>query len=159
MSVVRLRILRICSDSIIVVWVVFLMIRRPPRSTRTDTLFPYTTLFRSRLDGVAGYPGARAQRAGVGKPFGARRPRLPRQTGGQEEIARLMHELIALAIVLPGDRAAVPAGFGLGRGEQLRQAPGILAQRARSEEHTSELQSLMRISYAVFCLKKKKQKV
>src|SRR3546814_3980450 len=81
----------------------FLMIRRPPRSTRTDTLFPYTTLFRSP-------PHAR-------RPNGARsRGGVARRTGGGQSDARA------------GDR---------------------------SEEHTSELQSLMRISYAVFCLKKK----
>src|SRR3546814_6208940 len=85
------------------------MIRRPPRSTRTDTLFPYTTLFRSR----------RARPAdGVGRGLSG--------TQGQPE-----HD------------AAV-------RGTHLDREQG------RSEEHTSELQSLMRISYAVFCLKKKK---
>src|SRR3546814_5135287 len=76
----------------------FLMIRRPPRSTRTDTLFPYTTLFRSR-------------RPGFGK-----------------------------------DGCVAKLGQGL-----------LLFCSVRSEEHTSELQSLMRISYAVFCLKKKKK--
>src|SRR3546814_3811658 len=78
----------------------FLMIRRPPRSTRTDALFPYTTLFRSA---------------------GATR----------------------------SDRPAWPRPWWLDAGRR-RNRPG------RSEEHTSELQSLMRISYAVFCLKKKK---
>src|SRR3546814_3226827 len=87
---------------------VFLMIRRPPRSTRTDTLFPYTTLFRSRPP--AALLGRHCTHA-------ARRTReAPRQ--------------------------------------RRRTAEG--ARRPRSEEHTSELQSLMRISYAVFCLKKKK---
>src|SRR3546814_2502806 len=76
------------------------MIRRPPRSTRTDTLFPYTTLFRS-----------------------------------------------------------VPDAFlrGADQVEVVDLAPQALRDRLRSEEHTSELQSLMRISYAVFCLKKKNQ--
>src|SRR3546814_5202295 len=74
------------------------MIRRPPRSTRTDTLFPYTTLFRSSSAATRG--------------------------------------AMFLAVVVAGE------------GEECRQ---------RSEEHTSELQSLMRISYAVFCLKKKKK--
>src|SRR3546814_10098792 len=81
------------------------MIRRPPRSTRTDTLFPYTTLFRSfgqLLD-----PRAQA-------------------------LLECLHRL---------------AGIALG---------GVFVRAGRSEEHTSELQSLMRISYAVFCLKKKK---
>src|SRR3546814_14217722 len=88
----------------------FLMIRRPPRSTRTDTLFPYTTLFRStRVVGV--------------------KPELH-----VPEIRQLGQELDRLAALdLAGDAV---------RG---------------SEEHTSELQSLMRISYAVFCLKKKKK--
>src|SRR3546814_11889019 len=108
---------------------VFLMIRRPPRSTRTDTLFPYTTLFRS---GVALEPSA---------PAGWHRD-----------------ELSAADAV--GHRAAVDAAAGL---ELPELAAGArierdeLAGRERSEEHTSELQSLMRISYAVFCLKKKKR--
>src|SRR3546814_11690801 len=91
----------------------FLMIRRPPRSTRTDTLFPYTTLFRS----------AGAQ-AAAGEPLA--------QTGSGE--------LPPLVRAAYASRDARPAGRRL---------------RSRSEEHTSELQSLMRISYAVFCLKKK----
>src|SRR3546814_2306886 len=90
------------------------MIRRPPRSTRTDTLFPYTTLFRS--------PAAYLQ-----APLDAA------QHG----------------------RALVLAEIAAGVGEQIRDDA---LQRIRSEEHTSELQSLMRISYAVFCLKKKKKK-
>src|SRR3546814_2163247 len=86
------------------------MIRRPPRSTRTDTLFPYTTLFRSALSGA--------------------------------DLSYRSH------------------GWSLVSGHL---APGIMKQwgpgrNGRSEEHTSELQSLMRISYAVFCLKKKKKK-
>src|SRR3546814_3826148 len=91
------------------------MIRRPPRSTRTDTLFPYTTLFRSRL-----------QRAAV------RTPRWPEQQN-RRLMARVFGELDGLAV-------------------RRLQMPG-----RRSEEHTSELQSLMRISYAVFCLKNKKK--
>src|SRR3546814_14879468 len=83
----------------------FLMIRRPPRSTRTDTLFPYTTLFRSRFS--IAQPPCRIARA---------------QAGVEGEIARRRRDV------------------------------------GRSEEHTSELQSLMRISYAVFCLKKKNNK-
>src|SRR3546814_5973825 len=83
----------------------FLMIRRPPRSTRTDTLFPYTTLFRSHHAAAA--RGLRRRTAFSAAAFRAAGPRL----------------------------------------------------RPRSEEHTSELQSLMRNSYAVFCLKKKKHKI
>src|SRR3546814_8639484 len=88
------------------------MIRRPPRSTRTDTLFPYTTLFRSAAAGRAD------PQAGTG----------------------------AAAAVLRGQCAAFHRRGCAGRAGE------------RSEEHTSELQSLMRISYAVFCLKKKKKK-
>src|SRR3546814_7394329 len=95
------------THCLVVLWVVyfiwclffFLMIRRPPRSTRTDTLFPYTTLFRSRCP----------------------------------EAARLRRHARHFA------------------------AGAVAHQQPRSEEHTSELQSLMRISYAVFCLKKKKK--
>src|SRR3546814_2200052 len=85
----------------------FLMIRRPPRSTRTDTLFPYTTLFRSD-----------------------RRHRLP---GGLRAPPRNEEQLMGTVFV---------------------DFPSLVTNR--SEEHTSELQSLMRTSYAVFCLKKKK---
>src|SRR3546814_14202601 len=95
----------------------FLMRRRPPRSTRTDTLFPYTTLFRSDL------------------AFG-QRPGTIRRVGGEAGA-----QPFALRDVEQGE--AFEEGDGLGIA-------------ARSEEHTSELQSLMRISYAVFCLKKKK---
>src|SRR3546814_8094178 len=99
------------------------MIRRPPRSTRTDTLFPYTTLFRSDRDA--------AVRARAGRDR-------ERQHAEDEREAR--HQ----------DRAK-PDARGLERG-----IDHALALLFRSEEHTSELQSLMRISYAVFCLKKKK---
>src|SRR3546814_10739219 len=95
----------------------FLMIRRPPRSTRTYTLCPYTTLFRSR-----------------------RRSR-------QVEGARQHMDVERLGTSAHVDLAASGA-------ETMSCAPNSL----RSEEHTSELQSLMRISYAVFCLKKKKNK-
>src|SRR3546814_4954998 len=98
------------------------MIRRPPRSTLTDTLFPYTTLFRSR-----GRP--RPDRRGRGYILLRREPR--GEGPGQ-------------------DRAK--AGRG-GRRDRDRRA------HRRSEEHTSELQSLMRISYAVFCLKKKNHQI
>src|SRR3546814_4076208 len=116
------------------------MIRRPPRSTRTDTLFPYTTLFRSRdaghverlgCDGVA-LQGEehddREQQAVEGD----------RADPGQEAVLVPVDALAALA----DDPAQVA-------GEQRHT-------EERSEEHTSELQSLMRISYAVFCLQKKK---
>src|SRR3546814_3880040 len=109
------------------------MIRRPPRSTRTDTLFPYTTLFRSTpAHGVGTGTQALAQRARD----------LP---GGKVQAVLLSHPLPAGARVV-----AMPRPPARQRGR--RHGGG------RSEEHTSELQSLMRISYAVFCLKKKKNK-
>src|SRR3546814_3450521 len=92
------------------------MIRRPPRSTRTDTLFPYTTLFRSEEQRLVQAHAPFAQ--GADHAFVRRR------------------------------RA---------RGDQRGADRRLLARR--SEEHTSELQSLMRISYAVFCLKKKKERI
>src|SRR3546814_2651001 len=97
------------------------MIRRPPRSTRTDTRFPYTTLFRSTIVSI--------------------------DTVG-------------------GDRRMVFRAPGLLAGTQIGDSIAVdgvcltaveFGDDSRSEEHTSELQSLMRISYAVFCLKKKKQ--
>src|SRR3546814_2078568 len=106
------------------------MIRRPPRSTLTDTLFPYTTLFRS----------VEAQAAG-GRARGLRAGRLPPHRQLRARGLRLRADGRARQAA----RAAVP--------RHPRCADG-----ARSEEHTSELQSLMRISYAVFCLKKKNTK-
>src|SRR3546814_12464796 len=97
----------------------FLMIRRPPRSTRTDTLFPYTTLFRSDMAAVDAVDSADAGSAII-------------------ITARRRNEKIQ----------DVPVAANSYGGEQIEAT-------RRSEEHTSELQSLMRISYAVFCLKKK----
>src|SRR3546814_3632993 len=101
------------------------MIRRPPRSTRTDTLFPYTTLFRSR----------RADEAG------------DEEVGGPGEHRVRIGDLLDLAVAHDDDAVGHGHGLDLVVGDVDR----------RSEEHTSELQSLMRISYAVFCLKKKKK--
>src|SRR3546814_2055788 len=105
----------------------FLMIRRPPRSTRTDTLFPYTTLFRSRIFGEIG--------------------RLP------IHVEFTQHDM-------PESESERGVGSLLGVQPQVRELCRlvVVGRDDRSEEHTSELQSLMRISYAVFCLKKKKQK-
>src|SRR3546814_4689053 len=117
----------------------FLMIRRPPRSTRTDTLFPYTTLFRS----------------------GVRRDH-------RLHAADMRHNAFGrLAVRLAAEDAATERGshrhraYEVGR-RTIAQPRGFadeLVEPRRSEEHTSELQSLMRSSYAVFCLKKKKQNV
>src|SRR3546814_5240803 len=94
------------------------MIRRPPRSTRTDTLFPYTTLFRSDMQ---------------------RRNALP-QAGGPRDLPNRQVRLVAAGWVIWTPEGAKTTAY---------------IPHSRSEEHTSELQSLMRISYAVFCLKKK----
>src|SRR3546814_1505122 len=109
----------------------FVMIRRPPRSTRTDTLFPYTTLFRS---GVGAQEAGRAVGGVVDAGVAQARARcqVQRQRRRVEVAVRAVGEVVF--------------------GEDQR---GAFAH-VRSEEHTSELQSLMRISYAVFCLKKKK---
>src|SRR3546814_8311217 len=130
--------------------VFFLMIRRPPRSTRTDTLFPYTTLFRS-LGGRK-----RCHMAEVIK-FGAKAPLTPIdvQTFSKgEDRARLSGVALKAfrSIVdqwsLSNSEAAALLGVSDNTWDRIKRG-------ARSEEHTSELQSLMRISYAVFCLKKK----
>src|SRR3546814_2548314 len=113
------------------------MIRRPPRSTRTDTLFPYTTLFRSVERAV--------QWTGV-------------QCRGIDFAGCVMTALQAVD-ALPRNIKADRAGKSFGKRQRDRQADIAEADYddLRSEEHTSELQSLMRISYAVFCLKKKKK--
>src|SRR3546814_4886285 len=108
------------------------MIRRPPRSTRTDTLVPYTTLFRAARVAVAGEIGS--EKGGDA--------RLGHVDAGQPRAQRDDVGVIMLARELRRQR------FGHERAAARRVA-------VRSEEHTSELQSLMRISYAVFCLKKK----
>src|SRR3546814_1809884 len=105
------------------------MIRRPPRSTRTDTLFPYTTLFRSCCPTSSSKEGV---------PHGYHPPGTRREAR-QHRRRRLRQGRF---------RAQLPAAEQEGAARQRRQ-------QERSEEHTSELQSLMRISYAVFCLKKK----
>src|SRR3546814_6167509 len=115
------------------------MIRRPPRSTRTDTLFPYTTLFRSPAVARATEEGRAEQQ---------------REGGDQQPEADVVH----------------PRECHVGRADHQRHEPVAEAadhrrhhheedhdEPVRSEEHTSELQSLMRISYAVFCLQKKKK--
>src|SRR3546814_5603190 len=99
------------------------MLRRPPRSTRTDTLFPYTTLFRSRQEEV--------KRAHIARRGGLWSTEL-------DPMLKLQPDLLDAYsgyYTVPSNRGAL--------------------DELRSEEHTSELQSLMRISYAVFCLKKK----
>src|SRR3546814_6025412 len=110
------------------------MIRRPPRSTRTYTLFPYTTLFRSADDPL---PGRTAEHHA-----------LVRHVAGNTRL-RLRAESVLW-------RGAGTAGRGLVPGVSANSPSPGLPGAWRSEEHTSELQSLMRTSYAVFCLKKNK---
>src|SRR3546814_5219569 len=173
------------------------MIPRPPRSTRTDTLFPYTTLFRSIENALRRYPHPHRRIFAV--EF-ERRERLPPDVGGLLADVDFRDLAIHLALdachnglqlfvglVGEGDAAAeeidarrlgpaigdaglaprVPVGGqldadarmrhrGAGRGLALQHPADVARADLRSEEHTSELQSLMRISYAVFCLKKKK---
>src|SRR3546814_2135513 len=119
------------------------MIRRPPRSTRTDTLFPYTTLFRSvhRLIGVVGVQGAQHQVAGFGEGDGVVHALAGADLADHDHVRRLAQGV--LERVLPA--VGVDADLALG---------DDAARVLRSEEHTSELQSLMRISYDVFCIKK-----
>src|SRR3546814_4937662 len=148
--------------------IVFLMIRRPPRSTHTDTLFPYTTLFRSEedhqaaegcrklprirqpsgVDGAERRSGHPARTASAGaarrRPFrdvGPERPLSPRDQPEQPSEA--------------ADRTACARHH---RPQRKAHASGVRRCAVRSEEHTSELQSLMRISYAVFYLTKKKSR-
>src|SRR3546814_1607777 len=118
--------------------VFFLRIRRPPRSTRTDTLFPYTTLFRS--DGAADH-----------RPFRAgRRDRDGRRDGGRGNARSSYRGGQAGG----GLRSDSPHQDG-----SRRKRPVPRPRGARSEEHTSELQSLMRISYSVFFLKKQQSSI
>src|SRR3546814_10206921 len=125
------------------------MLRRPPRSTRTDTLFPYTTLFRSHDKGLSGHSDADV----------------------------VLHALTdaLLGTIAAGDIGthfppSDPQWKGAASDQFLDHAAALIAERGgivdfvdltvmceRSEEHTSEIQSLMRISYDVFCLQKKKK--
>src|SRR3546814_2807100 len=116
------------------------MIPRPPRSTLTDTLFPHTTLFRSLRRGARGL---------------SRRSSAPERQG-----RRLMLEAAGIETFYGASQALFGVDLQVGEGQMVallgRNGMGKTTTiRSRSEEHTSELQSLMRISYAVFCLKKK----
>src|SRR3546814_9349276 len=111
------------------------MIRRPPRSTRTDTLFPYTTLFRSLV------PAPKPRRRYWPRP----RQRIA--APGTRPMRKLLPAIL-LGMILMNSSHADDGIHTPEKGSTERE------QLLRSEEHTSELQSLMRISYAVFCLKK-----
>src|SRR3546814_4648641 len=107
------------------------MVRRPPRSTRTDTLFPYTTLFRSSLAAAA----TEFTATGIGLVA----------TAISANVATMTAAESAMSLVDGAIDVISEARASLG---------GLVSRFERSEEHTSELQSLMRISYAVFCLQK-----
>src|SRR3546814_9781862 len=138
----------------------FLMIRRPPRSTRTDTLFPYTTRFRSSRG---------RRRSGSVQDIGLHRDDLSelfskRRNAGDSQRHHRSRNGVAImdeiGLLEPFDRMLADLFSSatlrqIGRGE-LDPEIWITLESSRSEEHTSELQSLMRISSAVFCLKKKK---
>src|SRR3546814_7147241 len=126
------------------------MIRRPPRSTRTDTLFPYTTLFRS-TEGLD--TNHRANHVAIDVDI-AGLDHLGRERDGIIE-PRMQPEGEAIAgRVDRADERCKPPGP---KTQDVKHGSKHLASKPRSEEHTSELQSLMRISYAGFCLKKKRQ--
>src|SRR3546814_3741606 len=110
------------------------MIRRPPTATRTDTLFPYTTLFRSIKAWEIGCIAATLEITRVATPY-------------MTQLVRDVEDGVSLAILAGWDMLCV----------QLIESPQAVRvhDNIRSEEHASELQSLMRNSYAVFCLKKK----
>src|SRR3546814_6199839 len=118
------------------------MIRRPPRSTRTDTLFPYTTLFRSYAPLARGEVTRNETLARIGERHG--------KSATQAGLRWLVQKDRVAAIPKAASEEHALANFQIFDFE--------LTAAERSEEHTSELQSLMRISYAVFCLNKKKNK-
>src|SRR3546814_8927351 len=120
------------------------MIRRPPRSTRTDTLFPYTTLFRSNTlwPRIA---GAHHRHIDVVDP------------GARDELLGAVDDImIAFELGAGLERRGVGTRAGFGQAIARHPVHRDQVGQERSEEHTSELQSLMRTSYAVFCLKKTK---
>src|SRR3546814_1411414 len=126
------------------------MIRRPPRSTRTDTLFPYPPLFRSLVEADQVVPPA--QRGDVCNGVLVAHdpgPALEPPVEHAQQPLRLVDVALQRPLVL-----VVLAGELVEEPDLPEHRPD---RRHRSEEHTSELQSLMRISYAVFCLKKKKK--
>src|SRR3546814_993156 len=112
------------------------MVRRPPVSTLTDPLFPYTTLFRSEC--------------GIQRNWHSRE--------GLSHYARQVHRSVADGVTGIFSACSSSSGLSISTSQWAGAASWAASASNRSEEHTSELQSLMRISYAVFCLKKKKQK-
>src|SRR3546814_9250257 len=134
------------------------MIRRPPKSTRTDTLFPYTTLFRSAVTGPTADRGALAAQGARPRGHGRGHLRLdaaatrhPRRRGSRVAPRRGRGRLEPQpARRLPARLVVAPEqGAHTARRRRIRRKPAQAPRRQRLEEHTSELQSLMSISYAV----------
>src|SRR3546814_9519622 len=130
------------------------MIRRPPRSTRTDTLFPYTTLFRSTEDAYERIVGLLIEDLEAQGPFDAVYLGLhgamvaEHLDDGEGELLERVRKVVG-----PDLPVVATLDYHTNMTARMMAHATVLL---RSEEHTSELQSLMRISYAVFCLKKKK---
>src|SRR3546814_5289511 len=120
------------------------MIRRPPRSTRTDTLFPYTTLFRSRYRQTVSQSGLESRDSYI-----VSRARVPSAPSSPNML------IYAAMALVGGPGIGVLLVVLLQLLERGLETSDAIEGTLRSEEHTSELQSLMRISYAVFCLTKK----
>src|SRR3546814_7037141 len=126
------------------------MIRRPPRTTRTDTLFPLTTRFRSHADEVTNHVVSAESDFGAGRIYGFDSSAHASEKAAFDKIASALAPLGIEA--MPGEGSPES---DIGPMTRNGMAWAWLGHDGRSEEHTSELQSLMRISYAVFCLKKK----
>src|SRR3546814_1572132 len=138
------------------------MIRRPPRSTRTDTLFPYTTLFRS----CARFPRPVVRGRFLAVPVSVIHCPSPTvapietclevgASGKSQPPPIALYNATSCTAVVACARAQAVSASCRRRSAASSSIPAISPAAKRSEEHTSELQSLMRISYAVFCLKKK----
>src|SRR3546814_9476971 len=136
------------------------MVRRPPGSTRTDTLFPYTTLFRSEFVDIAVLVAGAASGEGLGNKFLAHIREVDAITHvvrcfENDDVIHVNNKVDPIADIETIDTELALAD--LESVDKALQRAERAAKTGRSEEHTSELQSLMRISYAVFCLKKKKK--
>src|SRR3546814_4441259 len=121
------------------------MLPRPPISTRTDTLFPYTTLFRSFAGALQQFDHAER----------CARPQHRQALGEAADVVRVEAIDVLVGANAFGDADRIDVA---GQRQLHEDAVDVVVGIERSEEHTSELQSLMRISYAVFCLKKKKSR-
>src|SRR3546814_1767445 len=137
------------------------MIRRPPRSTRTDTLFPYTTLFRSVADHIGSPAPSHRRRVSIADTRHSNRTHSTRSAGlrppGRRRWAAAADtpSFLSRSFGIDSCARSTPNAIGIYARVTVFDSTNIAAYR--SEEHPSELQSLMRSSYAVFCLKHKKK--